>query len=165
MSPGSGTAPAPGALDASSLDDVLGCFASGVAVVTGAPPGGWAGMTVSSFTSVSAHPPLVLFCASQDSTTWPRIRCCGAFVINILSHEQDDVARAFARRGTYRFSGIEPDMSPSGLPVLPGILAYIDCRIDRMWPGGDHTVVIGRIRHAARLTEAPPLVRFCGQLG
>jgi 3-hydroxy-9,10-secoandrosta-1,3,5(10)-triene-9,17-dione monooxygenase reductase component len=168
MSPqSSAPAPAPAVLETqedSPLDDALGCFASGVVVVTTTAPDGPTGMTVSSFTPLSMQPPLVLFCASNASTTWPRISRCGAFVINILSHEQDDIARAFARRGARRFSGIQPGRSPSGLPVLPGVLAYLDCRIDRLWPGGDHMVVVGRVRHAARLTQAAPLLRLRGEL-
>jgi 3-hydroxy-9,10-secoandrosta-1,3,5(10)-triene-9,17-dione monooxygenase reductase component len=161
-------APAPRAVappdEAAALKDVFGCFATGVVVVTASGPSGPVGMTVSSFTSVSLRPPLVLFCAAAESTTWPQISRCGTFVINILACGQGDLARAFARRQVHRFAGIQPFRSPTGLPVLPEILAYLECQSYQLWPGGDHTVVVGQVRHAQRLRDDAPLLHFGGRL-
>ncbi|HEX4063179.1 MAG TPA: flavin reductase family protein [Streptosporangiaceae bacterium] len=147
-----------------ALREVFGCFATGVAVVTATGPEGPAGMTVSAYTSLSIRPSLVLFCAADESTTWPRISRCGSFVINILAHGQEDLAGAFARGHAHRFAGVRPSLSPAGLPVLPGILAYLECRIEQRWRGGDHTVVVGLVRHAERLREDAPLLHFRGRL-
>ena len=153
---------APGEPDA--LREVFGCFATGVAVITATGPEGPVGMTVSSYASLSLRPPLVLFCAADTSTTWPRISRCGSFVVNVLAHGQNDLAWAFARCHGHRFAGVRPLPSPAGLPVLPGILAYLECGIEQRWRGGDHTIVVGRVRHAERLREDAPLLHFRGGL-
>lgn len=150
--------------DPAVLRDVYGCFAAGVAVVTASGRDAPVGMTVSSYTPLSMRPPLVLFCAAMESTTWPRISRCGAFVVNVLAHGQHELAGAFSRRHVHRFAGVEPLWSPTGLPVLPGILAYLDCRIQQRLPCGDHTVVTGEVRHAERLRDGPPLLHFRGKL-
>ncbi len=150
--------------DPAALRAVFGCYATGVVVVTASGQDAPAGMTVSSFMSLSMRPPLVLFCAAEESTTWPQISLCGAFVINILAHGQDEFARAFSRRHVQRFADVRPGRSPAGLPVLPGILAYLECRIHQRLRGGDHTIVVGEVRHAERLRDGVPLLHFRGEL-
>src|SRR5690606_11869899 len=82
------------------LRGVMACFATGVAVITAAEPGRPpVGMAVNSFVSVSLEPPLVLFCAAHTSSTWPAIRAAGHFCANVLAAGQEELARAFARKG------------------------------------------------------------------
>ena len=136
--------------DPRTLRDALGCFATGVTVVTCVDeeerP---AGLTVNSFTSVSLEPPLVLFCAGIESDTWPRIREAERFCVNVLGHHQRELALSFARKGSDRYDGVELIESEDGPPRLAGAIAHIDCRIAAEHPGGDHTIVVGAVLELA----------------
>lgn len=144
---------------------VLGSFATGVAVITAAPDGHPQGMAVNSFTSVSLDPPLVGFCAARSSGTWPRIRQAPGFAVNILTHEQEQVCRAFAGRGADRFAGLEWTTSPSGEPLLAGALAHIVCRHHAVHEAGDHEFVLGRVVDLQQGEVGSPLLFFRGRYG
>jgi 3-hydroxy-9,10-secoandrosta-1,3,5(10)-triene-9,17-dione monooxygenase reductase component len=101
-----------------------------------------------------------LFCAAEDSQTWPQIRKAGCFAVNILASDQCDVARRFANRDGPRFSGKVSAASITRSPVLPGALAYIDCVLRETHQAGDHTIVVGHVVGAAKLRDDPPLVFF-----
>lgn len=125
---------------------VLSHVPTSVVVVTAQGPAGPAGMAVGSFTSISLEPQLVGFYPARTSTTWPQIRDAGRFCVNVLAQGQDDLARRFARRGEDRFAGLSTTAAPwSGAPVLDGIVAWIDCDLDREIELGDHALVVGRV--------------------
>ncbi|MET0521337.1 MAG: flavin reductase family protein, partial [Jiangellaceae bacterium] len=118
----------PTIITAPRFRDVLGHFPTGVVVVTAmAPSGGPVGMAVGSFTSVSLDPPLVAFLPDRASSTFPHIRGAASFCINVLAADQEDVCRAFALRGADKFRDVSWSPSPSGTPVLDGVVAWIDC--------------------------------------
>src|SRR5215218_10535190 len=85
--------------DEPSYRTVLGHFATGVTIITAMDGGEPIGVSANAFTSVSLDPPLVLFCASKESSTWPRIEAAGKFTVNILNEHQEDVCRVFATKG------------------------------------------------------------------
>lgn len=152
--------------DAARFRQVLGHFPTGVTVVTAHPADGDpVGLAIGSFCSVSLEPPLVLFCAGNTSTTWPRIRDAGNFCVNVLAEDQEDVCRAFAGRGTDRFAGLGWKPSHYGAPRIDGCLASIDCHVDTVHPGGDHDIVIGRVLDLAVHREGGPLVFYRGGYG
>ncbi|MFD7405057.1 flavin reductase family protein [Streptomyces sp. NPDC059866] len=128
---------------------VLGNFATGVAVVT-APAAdgesGPAGFACQSFSSLSLDPPLVAFMVGRTSTTWPRIARAGVFCVNVLADHQGELCRGFAVSGADKFAGVAHDAAPaSGSPRLAGTLAWIDCTIHAVHTGGDHLIVVGRV--------------------
>src|ERR1700729_1707644 len=107
---------------------VLGHFCTGVTVVTTADDDGPAGFACQSFSAVSLEPPLVLFCPSRTSATWPRIERSGHFCANVLTEDQRDLARTFAvsgAAGTDKFAGVRWSPSPSGAPILDGVLTWV----------------------------------------
>ena len=110
-------------------------------------------MVANSFTSVSLEPPLVLFCAGVESETWPRIRAAERFCVNVLAHDQQELAVSFARKGTDRYEGVELVEREEGPPRLAGAIAHIECRDRRRAPGGDHTIVVGEVRELAVADE------------
>src|SRR5262249_35929904 len=114
---------------------------------------------------VSLDPPLVLFCASKVSTTWPRIEAAGKFTVNILNEHQEDVCRVFATKGADRFSRIGWRPSANGSPVLHDALAYVDCTIRDQHDGGDHLVVIGDVQELGVLGDEGPLIFSRGGYG
>jgi 3-hydroxy-9,10-secoandrosta-1,3,5(10)-triene-9,17-dione monooxygenase reductase component len=126
-----------------------------VTVVTGLDPDGApAGMTVSSFTSVSADPPLVLFCPSRASRTWASIAPSGRFVVNVLASHQQDVAEHFSGSAA-PFSHVSHRIGTDGLPVLAGVLASARCTTAAVRQGGDHHLVLARLDEIDRGAGTP----------
>ena len=154
-----------GTINAARYRQVLGHFATGVTVVTTATDGQPAGLAVNSFTSVSLAPPLVAFCVARTSSTWPRIQAVGAFCVNILSEDQEDLCRVFATSGADKFRGVGWRPAESGAPILGGALAWIDCSIESEHPAGDHLIVVGRVRELGVAREGRPLVFYRGGYG
>ena len=123
-----------------------------VAVVTSLSRSGEpVGMTVSSFTSASLAPPLVLFCPAVTSRAWAAARERGSFAVNILGHQQGELAVRFARPGD-RFAGLRTLPTVDRIPVLADALTVLVCDVHDEHAAGDHTVVLGRVRavHAFR---------------
>lgn len=153
--------------DSADFRQVLGHFPTGVTIITAtAPDATPVGLAVGSFFSVSLEPPLVAFCAGNTSSSFPKIRETGHFVVNVLSDAQEHVSRVFATKSTDKFSGLGYKPSPiNHAPVLDGVLAWIDCDIDTVHEAGDHWIVIGRVRDLAVGHEGLPLVFFRGGYG
>ncbi|HEX3789080.1 MAG TPA: flavin reductase family protein [Pseudonocardiaceae bacterium] len=127
---------------------VLSHYCTGVVVITSMTESGPVGLTCQSFSALSLRPPLVLFSPAQASTSWPLIRAQGIFAVNVLNHDQQQVAAAFSRRGADggdKFAGIGWQPGPVGLPVLDDTLAHLECRLHSEFPGGDHQIVVGRV--------------------
>jgi 3-hydroxy-9,10-secoandrosta-1,3,5(10)-triene-9,17-dione monooxygenase reductase component len=150
-------------LSADTFRHVLGHYPTGVAVITARTPDGPIGMAMNSFTSLSMHPPLVLFCPAKSSTTWPLLREVGTVAINILSAGQQAVSRAFAARTGDRFASIHWSPGDNGAPLLDDALGWLECTVQDEYPAGDHTVVIAEI-DLMRVHDAiaDPLVFFRG---
>jgi flavin reductase (DIM6/NTAB) family NADH-FMN oxidoreductase RutF len=158
--------PSAAPIDSARFRQVLGHFPTGVTVITAATPAGPAGLCVGSFTSVSLDPPLVAFCAGDQSTSWPRIEAAGHYCVNILAEDQEEVARVFAGKAEDKFTGAGWRPSPAtGAPVLADVLAWIDCRIDAVHRAGDHSIVVGRVLDLEIGHEGRPLVFFRGGFG
>ncbi|MFJ9664410.1 flavin reductase family protein [Streptomyces sp. NPDC101219] len=145
---------------------VLGGFATGVTVVSALDEEGPAGFACQSFVSLSLDPPLVAFMVGRTSTTWPRIARAGAFCVNVLAAGQAGLCRAFAVSGADKFAGVAYDAAPvSGAPRLAGVLAWVDCTVHAVHPGGDHLIVVGRVDAlGAADEERDPLLFHRGRL-
>lgn len=152
-------------IDSAKFRQVLGHFPTGVTVVTTAAEGGPAGMAIGSFTSVSLDPPLVAFLPARTSGSWPLIRAAGVFCVNVLAEDQEHLSRVFAGKGDNKFEGVGWCPGPTGSPVLDGVLAWIDCRIDAVHEAGDHDIVLGRVVELSVAREAGPLVFYRGGYG
>ncbi len=146
MSDDAATADTGSGIDPGEFRRVLGHFPTGVTVVTGLGPGGPVGMAIGSFTSVSLDPPLVLFCPGRTSASWEAMRAGGCFCVNVLGADQKAVCDTFARSGDDKFSGVPVRTEVTGAPVIEGSLAWIDCEIHAVHDGGDHDIVVGRVR-------------------
>ena len=144
---------------------VLGHFATGLAVVTGDHDGTRAGFTCQSFTSVSLRPPLVGFFARKESQSWAMIRASGRFCVNVLARDQEMVARTFATPGIDKFHDLPTVGAPSGSPILPGVIAWIDCSIEIVADAGDHDSVLGSVTSLAHVADSMPLLYFRGGYG
>ena len=144
------------------MRQVLGRFASGVAVVTGSGPDGPVGFTCQSLFSLSLEPPLVALAPSRESATWPHLRRSEVFCANVLRGDQEALARGFSRRGVDKFAGVAWSDGPLGTPQLEGVLAWIDCRVEDVHPGGDHHLIVARVLRVAG-GEGTPLLFYRGR--
>lgn len=137
-----------------------GRFATGVAVATVLDPQGAPhGLTVSSFTSVSLDPPLVLICLGHDVSVIQYFRDAAYFGINVLGEEQRELSERFARKGFDRFNGLPWEPGATGVPLIPGALAAMECAAEQRVPSGDHDIFVGRMV-AAKTGEGNPLLYF-----
>lgn len=148
--------------DSAKYRQVLGHFATGVTVVTAMRDDEPVGLAVGSFSSVSLDPPLVGFFPDRSSTSWPKIEEAGAFCVNVLADDQEDVCRRFAMKGDDKFVGLGWRPAGSGAPLLDGVLAWIDCDIDKVVDAGDHFLVLGAVRELEVVHDGAPLVFFRG---
>ncbi|MGX6450198.1 flavin reductase family protein, partial [Patulibacter sp. S7RM1-6] len=145
--PGGRLADVAGHGDPERFRHVLSHVPTSVVVVTGVDADGApAGLAVGSFTSISLEPQLVGFYPTRTSTSWPRVRSAGGFCVNVLAQGQDELVGRFARRGGDKFAGLEVGTAPhTGAPVLDGVVAWIDCALERELELGDHLLVVGRV--------------------
>ncbi|MED7947521.1 flavin reductase family protein [Streptomyces sp. BE303] len=158
-------APAPDAATAADLlRGALRRHAAGVTVITVAGPGGQAGFTATSFTSVSLEPALVSFYLAATASSAPAVRACEAFTVHILRHDQQELANRFARSGIDRFADTPWHTGPHGTPLLPGAAARLTARTTQVTPVGDHLLVVGEVV-GADTEGGPPLVHHNGGYG
>ena len=156
------SAPSDVGLDQAGFRRVLGRFCTGVTVVSGMDGAVPVGFTCQSFSALSLDPPLVLCCPSRSSRTWPLLARSGAFCVNVLAREQQDVSAVFGRGGADKFAGVRWHPAPSGSPVLEGVLAWIDCAVEAVHEAGDHYVVVGRVRALGESGDEAPLLFYRG---
>lgn len=147
--------------DNTQFRKVLGHFPTGVTVITGFGVSGKpTGLTIGSFASVSLEPPMVGFFAGFNSTSWPDIAPSGRFCVNILHSNQPDLCWRFAKDADDRFEGIDWTPTPSGLPILPGVIGWIDCQVEGVYEMGDHLFVLGLVDQLAHTDEADDAMIF-----
>ncbi len=144
---------------------VLGHFCTGVTVITTHDGDGPAGFACQSFAALSLDPPLVLFCPSMSSVTWPRIARVGNFCANVLAVGQRELARVFGTPGTDKFAGVPWSPSPGGAPVLEGVLTWVGCAVESVHEAGDHYVVLGRVTELGECRRGQPLLFYRGRYG
>jgi flavin reductase (DIM6/NTAB) family NADH-FMN oxidoreductase RutF len=145
-------------VDPDTFRSVLGRFASGVTIVTAIDANGRDfGLTVSAFASLSLEPPLVVVCIDHGASLHPVLRDAQHFAINILSTDQEPLARRFAILAGDRFDGVGYVRGQTGVAVLDDVLAMLECRKVRAVEGGDHTIFIGEVETAITHTGSPLL--------
>lgn len=135
---------------------------TGVVVITASTPDGPAGFTCQTFGSISLEPPLISFSARSASHSWPRIREVGVLGVNILSAEQEPLAKIFATTGTEKFAGVVWLPGPGGAPLIDGSLAHLEGRVLSVSAQGDHDIVVVGVDFVASHTGRP-LVYYRGR--
>lgn len=151
--------------DPAHLRRTLGCFATGVAVITTVDGAGTpCGVTVNSFNSVSLDPPLILWSLARSSRSLPVFHIAKGFTVNILASDQAALCKLFASREEDRFSSIDWHKDGLGQPVLTGALATLSCHKWAVHDGGDHEIFIGQVIEAEHHDRTP--LGYCkGALG
>jgi flavin reductase (DIM6/NTAB) family NADH-FMN oxidoreductase RutF len=148
--------------------DSLGCnphdfktacsrFPTGVTITTVIGENGLPfGITVSSFTSVSLSPPIVLVCIDHRSAVLPYIAVGGHFGVNVLAENQQELSTKFSRNCNQRFAGVEWYAGQTGVPLFVGVPATFECQTIQMLAAGDHYIILGQVLHA-RSSDSSPL--------
>jgi flavin reductase (DIM6/NTAB) family NADH-FMN oxidoreductase RutF len=123
----------------------LGQFATGITVLISQDPERVLhGLTVSSFNSVSLDPPLVLWSLANTARSMPVFAAASHYIVNVLAEHQLELALRFSRPGN-RFDSLEYDRSRTGLPILPGVAAWFECRNRSRYQEGDHVIFVGEV--------------------
>jgi 3-hydroxy-9,10-secoandrosta-1,3,5(10)-triene-9,17-dione monooxygenase reductase component len=150
-------------IDLGEFRRALSCFATGVAVVTTLDQHGErAGMTISSFNSVSLDPPLVLWSIAEDAYSYDAFMNAEYFAVNVLTIEQEHLSARFATKGADKFEGLECREGLHGAPILPDYAACFECRTEHRHPGGDHKIIVGRVLRLED-RETDPLIFYRGR--
>ena len=145
-------------VDPADFRSALGQFAAGVTVVTTRDEQGRSlGLTVTAFAAVSLEPPLVLVCVDHRSETHAGFRHAGLFGVSILAEGQEEVSRRFAGGGAGKFKGVDLEKGETGVPLIPGALAHLECRVSATHLAGDHTIYVGEVV-SARVRPGRPLL-------
>jgi len=140
----------------------LGCFATGVTVITATDDAGNPrGLTANAFSSLSLEPTLILVCVDHRSDTFPVISRASAFAVNILGEDQREVSQRFAGKGEDKFAGVPYRAGGTGAPVIEGALAVIECKVESAHEAGDHTIFVGNVQHIEH-GPGKPLLFFRG---
>ena len=138
--------------------NTLGHFATGVTCMTTlSPTGEHVGMTVSSFNSLSLDPPLILWSIANYAISFGCFRVGDAFAVNVLSAEQENLAVKFSIASADKFESVELHDGLSGVPLLAHCVVYLECIVEARYPGGDHDIIVGRVRRIFNIGKSPLL--------
>jgi flavin reductase (DIM6/NTAB) family NADH-FMN oxidoreductase RutF len=142
---------------------VLGHFATGITVVTGLTDNKIpVGLTVNAFTSLSLSPPLVLFCLDKRTASIDAFDRGNGFALNMLNKDQQDLSVIFSTKVEDRFAKVKHTFWDTGVPILTGCLANLECKIDAIHDGGDHLIIVGLVGRLQRSDNGSPLLYFNG---
>ena len=145
-------------IDSRELRNILGHFITGVTVITTKDADGKPfGLTANAFSSLSLDPPLILICVDKKVDCYACFEQSKVFVVNFLHEEQEHLSKQFATKGIEKFAGLEVRYGRSGAPILEGAIGYIECKLAHIYEGGDHTIYVGEVLHAAASGERPLL--------
>jgi len=143
----------------------MGHFATGVSVVTTLDRDQPAGITVNAFSSVSLEPPLVMVALDRRRFITPMVRRFGRYAVNVLGADQQQLSDCFAHApvspGREEFCGAAWHAGPTGLPLIDGAIATLECATIETFSAGDHDLFIGRVDSLEQHREGfPPLLYF-----
>lgn len=140
--------------------DAMSRTAAGVSIATTNGPAGRFGLTVSSMTSVSADPPLLLVCINRKSVAHNAMLGNGRFAVSVVATHQHEIAATFAGRATsgrhYEFDAADWQ-NLAGLPRLRDCSASFVCGIVSSLDFGTHSIIVGRVENS-QPGEVPALL-------
>lgn len=151
------------AIDSRAFREAMGCFATGVTVVTAVGPGGeLLGITANSFNSVSLEPPMVLFSLARHAFSLKAFEASRHFAVNVLHEDQAELSSTFATALIDKWAGVEYETWETGCPILPGALAIFECATRFRYEGGDHVIFVGEVTRMETDFTGRPLLYFQG---
>ena len=145
---------------------IMGCFTTGVAIITTQNQGKPIGITINSLTSVSLDPPLVLFCLDKRRAVFPEFLKNTDYAIHILSSTQQDLCLAFSNSSANPWEGLAYEVSRFGCPILPNSLGILYCCRYEIYTCGDHIIFLNSVKNIhwqETNKRKDPLVYFQGK--
>lgn len=142
--------------------NALGCFGTGVCVVTAATSSGPIGLTINSFASVSLDPPLILWSLDRASDRMEAFQIVDQFAVNILKDSQKELASRLAKKGAHAVPEDSLDPGPYDVPIIHDALAHFICKVEARHDGGDHVIFIGRVEKFHYEDQGRPLLYYRG---
>lgn len=130
-------------------------YPTGVTIVTSEIDGEPFGLAVNAFSSLSLAPPLVLVCLGATTSSYPKFFLQDHMAINILAHDQAEIAARLGKSDPRKFETVEWHLGQHGAPLLAGVSATLELRVETRIPAYTHTIFIGRILHAERFDRLP----------
>jgi flavin reductase (DIM6/NTAB) family NADH-FMN oxidoreductase RutF len=154
-------------LNPAEFRTAMGCFATGVTIITLDLDGEVHGMTANAFASVSLDPLLLLVCVDHSARTHAHMHAKKRFGINILAEHQQETSEYYARpvythERAEEEAGARFDRTARGTPILQGALAYLECRLQSAQEAGDHTIFIAEVEDVV-VCQGEPLLFFRGK--
>lgn len=144
--------------------EALGMFATGVTIVTArSAQGSFVGLTANSFNSVSLSPPLVLWSLARSAGSMAAFSTGSHYAINILSADQQGLAKQFSARTADRFSGVQFELGAGGAPLIAGAAATFECFNRSRYEEGDHVIFVGEVERCTHRPGASPLLFHGGK--
>jgi flavin reductase (DIM6/NTAB) family NADH-FMN oxidoreductase RutF len=150
-------------VDTVAFRHAVSTFGTGVTVITTGSDGVYHAMTANAFMSLSLEPITVLVSVEKSAHTYPIITRSGAFTVNILAEDQEEVSRTYASKAMQEYHDLKHadfTVGGNGVPKLAGCIAYIECRTIQTYDAFDHTLFIGEVQEAQVARDVPPLVYF-----
>jgi flavin reductase (DIM6/NTAB) family NADH-FMN oxidoreductase RutF len=152
---------------ASDFRNAMRQLTGGVSVITAGKGRDISGMTVTSVSSLSVEPASLIVSLNRESSSWPLVKRYGFFGVNILTSDQIDIAERFTGKGGLkgadRFGGATWITRASGVPLLDGALAAIDCEVEDIVERHSHAIVIGRVLDVAVSARTAALAYWQGR--
>lgn len=148
-------------IDQRQFRNALGCFATGVCIVTADTETGPIGLTINSFASVSLDPPLILWSLDRASDRAAAFHVCDRFAVNVLRDDMKEISSHLAKKGIHAVPEHALSEGPEGVPVIHDALAQFVCVVENRFDGGDHVIFVGRVNHF-HSGEGSPLLYYRG---
>ena len=150
-------------IDGRELRNALGRFATGVCIISTVAESGEAlGMTANSFASVSLDPPLVLWSLQNNSEVFDVFSAPRHFAINVLASEHQEHSNRYAKKGDHLLDPAHYTPGKFGSPLINDALVSFECELHASHEGGDHLIIVGRIKDLRSREGGDPLLFFCG---
>ncbi len=151
-------------MDTKRYREAISHFATGVTIITTLKDGKPVGMTASAVTSLSLEPVLLLVCISNKIATHEAVEQSQKFVVNVLGEGDGELAMRFAMPVADRFAAVEL-RTEFDLPVIKNAIAHFVCDVHERFPGGDHSIFIGRVVDCSFSPDSRPLLYFRSKFG
>jgi isopropylmalate/homocitrate/citramalate synthase/flavin reductase (DIM6/NTAB) family NADH-FMN oxidoreductase RutF len=153
-----------GVVDPHVFRDAIGRFLTGVTIITAHDGDEDYATTASAVASLSLEPPMLLACLNTTSDTRAAILASRRFAVNVLAHDQEELARRCAGKGHGKLADVALAHGVTGAPLIAGALVQLECRVASIANGGTHTVFLAEVT-SARAREGAPLAYFRGGFG
>ena len=148
-------------MDSKQFKASMGCFPTGITIISTTYEKQLFGFTANSFTSVSLSPPLILFCLNKSAGSIDAFKKSTVFAISVLSIEQVEISKHFSTSRPNKFQNVKYQTGNlSNCPLITDAICWFECTKYQEYEGGDHLIFVGEVQSATINNNHKPLVYF-----